>query len=307
MATRKILLCLGAAIALTAVALFAWPGFLRSNAEPSGLIIFQGRDSDGYGIFTVSARGGDVHLLPLPEKGSVGFPRYSPDARTLAFVGEDASEKPDLFVSGPNGESPRSIAPSPDQPEGAPAWSPDGMTIVFASRRDGNWEIYTVHPDGSGLTRLTSDPALDSTPIFSPDGRTIAFTSDRGTNPERPSHLFLMNADGSNVRQISHGEDDSTPDFSPDGRRIAYVGFTAGNADIWVADSDGSHARRVTDDKKFQYTPRWSPDGRWIVFENYLRSFPDLFLMRPDGSDRRQLTDVGNYAGSPAWRPAPEV
>jgi TolB protein len=300
-------LYLGATIGVVAVALFAWPGFLRAGGEPSGLIIFQGRDTDGYGIFTVPASGGAVRLLPVPVKGSIGSPRYAPDARTLAFIGEDASEQPDLFVSGPNGENPRPIAPSSQQPEGAPAWSPDGTTIVFASKRDGNWEIYTVHPDGSGLTRLTTDPAFDSTPVFSPDGKTIAFTSDRGADPEHPSHLFLMNSDGTNVRQISNGEDESTPDYSPDGRRIAYVGFTAGNADIWIADADGSHARRLTDDRKFQYTPRWSPDGEWIAFENYLRSFPDLFLMRPDGSNRRQLTDVGNYAGAPAWRPEPQV
>jgi TolB protein len=300
-------LSLGAAIALAVVALFAWPGLLRADAEPSGLIVFQGRDSDGYGIFTVAARGGRVRQLPVPVKGSIGSPRYSPDATTLAFIGEDASEQPDLFVSSPNGENPRSIAPSPNLPEGAPAWSPDGTTIVFASKRDGNWEIYTIHPDGSGLTRLTNDPAFDTSPVFSPDARTIAFTSDRGPNPEHPSHLFLMDLDGTNVRQISSGEDDSTPDYSPDGRRIAYVGFTAGNADIWIADADGSHARRITHDRKFQYTPRWSLDGKWIAFENYLRSFPDLFLMRSDGSDLRQLTDLGNYAGSPAWRPVPDV
>jgi TolB protein len=308
MTTRRILLSLGAAFAVAVVALFGWPGLLRKSGEPTGVIIFQGRDSDGYGIFSVLARGGPVRYLPVPVKGSVGAPRYSPDGRSLAFIGDDAGgREPDLYVSGPRGENPHSIAPTPDQPEGAPAWSPDGTTIVFASKRDGNWEIYTVHPDGSALTRLTNDPAFDSTPVFSPDGRTIAFTSDRGTNPEHPSHLFVMNADGTNVRQISTGEDDSTPDYSPDGRRIAYVGFTGGNADIWVADADGSHARRVTIDKKFQYTPRWSPDGTWIAFENYLRSFPDLFLIRPDGSDRRQLTDVGSYAGSPAWRPMPAV
>ncbi|MFN8457011.1 MAG: protein kinase [Anaerolineae bacterium] len=62
----------------------------------------------------------------------------------------------------------------------APASSPDGKRIAFMSRRDGNWEIYIVNADGSGLQRLTSDPAEDGLPTWSPDGRVIAFISSRG-------------------------------------------------------------------------------------------------------------------------------
>jgi TolB protein len=62
----------------------------------------------------------------------------------------------------------------------APAPSPDGQKIAFMSRRDGNWEIYVVNADGSGLQRLTDDPAEDGLPTWSPDGRAIAFVSRRG-------------------------------------------------------------------------------------------------------------------------------
>jgi TolB protein len=62
----------------------------------------------------------------------------------------------------------------------APAPSPDGKRIAFMSRRDGNWEIYLVNADGSGLQRLTEDPAEDGLPTWSPDGRAIAFISSRG-------------------------------------------------------------------------------------------------------------------------------
>jgi len=62
----------------------------------------------------------------------------------------------------------------------APAISPDGERIVFMSRRDGNWEIYTVNVDGSGLARLTDDPADDGLPTWSPDGNVVAFVSNRG-------------------------------------------------------------------------------------------------------------------------------
>ncbi len=62
----------------------------------------------------------------------------------------------------------------------APAPSPDGQRIAFMSRREGNWDIYIVNADGSGLLPLTSDPAEDGLPTWSPDGRVIAFVSHRG-------------------------------------------------------------------------------------------------------------------------------
>jgi|GEM_PF-914871 len=62
----------------------------------------------------------------------------------------------------------------------APALSSDGQQLVFMSRRDGNWEIYLINADGSGLTRLTDDPAQDGLPTWSPDGRAIAYVSNTG-------------------------------------------------------------------------------------------------------------------------------
>ena len=59
----------------------------------------------------------------------------------------------------------------------APAWSPDGRTIVFVSWRDGNGEVYAMDADGSTPRNLTRNPAKDVRPAWSPDGRRIAFVS----------------------------------------------------------------------------------------------------------------------------------
>lgn len=90
----------------------------------------------------------------------------------------------------------------------APVLSPNGKQIAFMSRREGNWEIYVINADGTGLQRLTNDPAEDGLPTWSPDGNAIAFVSNRGG----PWAVWAMTADGSGQRQLF------TMEGSPDGQ-----------------------------------------------------------------------------------------
>jgi len=84
-----------------------------------------------------------------------------------------------------------------------PEVSPDGKKIAFMSRRDGNWEIYVMNIDGSGLQRLTDNGDTDGLPIWSPDGQTIAFASDRkGLGFSGEWAIWAMNPDGSNQRML---------------------------------------------------------------------------------------------------------
>jgi TolB protein len=76
----------------------------------------------------------------------------------------------------------------------APAWSPDGARIAFESWTNANWDIHVINADGTGLTRLTTQPRFDGSPRWSPDAERIAFTSDRDGSLD----IWVMNADGSN-------------------------------------------------------------------------------------------------------------
>jgi len=107
-----------------------------------------------------------------------------------------------------------------------PGWSPKGDLIEFTRFSEGDFDIYTIRPDGTGLRRLTTSPGNDAHAIWSPDGKHILFSSARfGFKDEAPlyddipqpyAELFVMNADGSGQRPLTDNQwEDGTPAWAP--------------------------------------------------------------------------------------------
>jgi Tol biopolymer transport system component len=165
--------------------------------------------------------------------------------------------------------------------------SPDGKRIVFTSLKDGDLEIYTMNADGSDVRRLTNTPGYDGGAWWSPDGSQIVYRANHPTDSAelkayrdllaqrlvRPSRveLFVMNADGSDQRQITKlGGANFGPSWTPDGRRIVfssnYKNPRSGNFDLYLVDKDGSNLEQLTFDTAFDGFPMFSPDGKKIVW-----------------------------------------
>lgn len=184
-----------------------------------------------------------------------------------------------------------------------PRWSPDGKELLFASNRDGDFEIYLRTAAGV-LVQLTQNTADDAHPAWAPSGDHIYFTSNRAGEYYR---IYRMNRTGADVQQVLaiSGQHVLWPGISPDGQRLAYMQASMipitclWNWDVWVLNLDGSGRRQITTHFAGDFFPAWSPDGREIIYSGCKNFFDaDLYAINPDTRAERRLNA---WFGSDEW------
>ena len=180
-----------------------------------------------------------------------------------------------LYIAASDGGDERPLLDSKDS-DYDPVWAPDGSSIVFTSDRAGSADLFRVRPDGTGLERLTTDPAYDDQAAFSPDGKQLVFVSTRGGGMAR---LWTMDLATRRVEALtSEKSGDFRPSWSPDGKWIAFSSsrdhiapFAHGRwerlqlADIYIIHPDRSGLKKVAESGGFCGSPKWMPDSRHVV------------------------------------------
>ena len=188
-----------------------------------------------------------------------------------------------------------------------PALSPDHSRIVFSSDRDnsaGQFDLYSMKVDGSGLVRLTNSPGWDlaGPQAWSPDGARIVFTSWR----DDPSgEIYIMNADGSGVvRLTDNSHSGGCAAWSPDGSSIAFCSGDDPSGIFRMGTSPGSPIVRIASEG---FGPDWSPDGSRIAYMTGVcwDTGCDIAVIGVDGTGFVQLHPGGtnDNALQPSWSP----
>jgi len=174
-----------------------------------------------------------------------------------------------------------------------PRWSPNGKQIAFHSNVNGNFEIYLIAADGTGLTRVTEYPGVDQFPEWSPNGKQLAIARD--------GDIYLIDIDGTALVQLTdHAALDQMASWSPNGKRIAFMSGRDGYCSVYVMDSDGGYLTNLTpkpdgipNNQFCSRAPAWSRDGQQIYFSSFrpeTNLFENIFVMNEDGSNVTRLT-----------------
>lgn len=207
------------------------------------------------------------------------------------------------------------------------------LYLCFASDAGGNYDLYRMRADGSGLESILSSPAderelslapggamafvreegiwlKDSQslkflmqgrePSFDPQGRHIVFRASLAQAQE----LFVYNLQEGSIRQLTSGNTFAgQPSWSPDGEKIAFAALKDGNWDVFVIQKDGAGLLRLTDHLAYDWYPAWSPDGQKLAFVSSREGSHQLYLMNPDGSGLEKIAQVPGGAEKPVFSP----
>lgn len=250
-------------------------------------------DSDGYNPrYLTNGR----HLVVTP--------RFSSTTLEVAYLSY-ASKVPSVYIYNiATGEN-RLLR----QFEGmtfAPRFSMDGNSIVMSLEKEGLSAIYVMNIRTNQLRALTSHVSIDTSPCYSPDGQSIVFVSDRGgddtdNRDTKKVNIFVMDANGGNVRRISFGEGKYfQPVWSPRGDWIAFTkqhqGFYIG-----VMRPDGSDERIICSGYLVE-SPVWSANGRELMFtmEKSPQDSPHLYRVNLTGHNLQRVT-TPHAASDGAW------
>jgi tetratricopeptide (TPR) repeat protein len=231
-----------------------------------------------YEIHIADINGNDLSVIALGSEPSldlagtrVVYRSWDPNFRGLVVSA----------IGGGGRERPRGGA-EPNE-DSVPRFSPDGKSLVYATKRFGPHHI----------SQICTHDLTNHADACLVQGDTPDWSNDAQRLTARTTVLAVMDRTGGGVSQLTSGPSDSSPDWSPVATKIAFMRDTGGNWDIWVVNADGSGEQRLTTDTAVDGLPAWSPDGTHIAFLSNRGGTWAIWAMKADGSDQHKLFNTG--------------
>jgi TolB protein len=197
--------------------------YLYAGLAPDGQkVLYAGRTGQVYQIFEMNVDGSDVKQLTDNTYGSYDADA-SPDGRSIVYVKNvNASDQSNaIWIMDRDGNNQHQVFGPPDGIGWDPSWSPNGQQILFMRDITTSYQLFVIEKEGSNPQQITNIKLLRGRSDWSPDDHTIVTYAGDAWRRE----IYLMNRDGTNLRQISHGGNSQGPSFSPDGHWIAFTAY----------------------------------------------------------------------------------
>ena len=284
------------------------------------------------------------NIRQLTHGGQNAEAYWSPNGRQLVFQAtRDGNRCDQIYVMGADGSDLQMVSTG-NGVTTCGYFLPDGRDIVYASTHESGaecpprpdrgqgyvwpvhagYEIYRVGVDGKGLRKLTDGEGYDAEATVNWANRKIVYTSKASGDLD----LWSMDLDGSNKKRLTTSSGyDGGAFYSNDGGRLVWRAHHPADAEgehryrdlldrnlttpmkmeLFVADADGSAARRITDFGCAAFAPQFTPDGKRIIFSSNKnkcdsREF-ELFIVDADGSNLEQVTDFGGFTSFAEFSP----
>ena len=257
--------------------------------SPDGSRIAFLSDRDGAtNVWLISPDGtGEKQLTKTSE--AKNRPGWSADSRQVWFAVIE-KESGRVYAMDLSGQNLGQLAAVPGQ---GVVLSPDARRVLYWT---GNWNanrLAVSDVDGANPQQLTDGTSVAWNLRWSPDGKRIAFSGKDGAGV---LHVFVMNSDGSGLRQLTHLPSEEgraqVPDWSADGKQIAFQANYAQTCHIWIADVTTGDARKLAAHTAayLDEVPAWFPDGKRIAFQSNRTGRMEIWVMNADGTDPHQVT-----------------
>lgn len=253
-------------------------------------LTFYSNRGGNYDIYVMNADGtNEARLTTKKTKDTMA--RWSPDGTQLVYVSELDGIR-HLFLMNADGTKQRPFTSGPCACED-PTWRPDGKAIAYHRycKDDPNKarSIYERNIDTQTETKLGQSSMREIQPAYSPTGDRIAFVGC--DNDFSDANIFIMNANGSGLEQLTDSGLDFRPRWSPDSNKIVFRSKRLGNDDLFIMGISGAGRTRITMNKGGDAGGVFSPNGKTIAFASTLESGNyDIYLMRPFGNRVRRIT-----------------
>jgi Tol biopolymer transport system component/DNA-binding winged helix-turn-helix (wHTH) protein len=240
--------------------------------------------------------------LDRPDPAGDIQPRFSPDGKTVAWIGLDQAGRNGLFVAPAGGGIATGVYGGMAALQGL-AWSPDGLSLVYAAAPEGRFDLWRVAVGGGQPQWIPTPGDFAWNPTIARDTGDLVYEEVRADQD-----LWRIRIVGRDPWQletepfIKSTRWEFEADFSPDGSRVVFVSARSGKPELWLGDQDGNNLRRLTSLGAAMVShPRWSPAGDRIAFNAVMDGQSTVMVIQARGGEPQTVDSSEGQGVFTSW------